>query len=154
MGIDTVAAGAGVIGMMACPRGAADFAALAGWRPDAVVTLLPGEEMARLGVPDLGARVRASGAAWHHLPIADMRAPDAGFEAAWRTADLSGGVRAGARVLIHCRAGLGRTGTVAARLLIDLGLPPRHAISTIRAARPGTIETAGQVAYLHAMGGG
>ncbi len=57
----------------------------------------------------------------------------------------------GARVLIHCRAGLGRTGTVAARLLVEHGLEPEAAILRVRQSRPGAIETAGQEAYVRAL---
>ncbi len=57
----------------------------------------------------------------------------------------------GARVLIHCRAGLGRTGTVAARLLVEHGLDPEAAILRVRQSRPAAIETAGQEAYVRAL---
>jgi ADP-ribosyl-[dinitrogen reductase] hydrolase len=51
-------------------------------------------------------------------------------------------------VLLHCMGGLGRSGMVAARLLVELGEEPRTAIQRVRAARPGAIETAAQEAYV------
>ncbi len=51
-------------------------------------------------------------------------------------------------VLLHCRGGLGRTGVVAARLLMEFGVPVKDAVRTVRAARPGTIETSAQERYL------
>ena len=53
-------------------------------------------------------------------------------------------LRDGGRVLLHCRAGLGRTGMIAARLLVELGTPPDAAIVSVRAARTGAIETRAQ----------
>ena len=50
-------------------------------------------------------------------------------------------LRAGERVLVHCRGGLGRAGAVAARLLIEFGATPVTAIAQVRAARPRAIET-------------
>ena len=41
-------------------------------------------------------------------------------------------------VLVHCRGGLGRAGTIAARLLIELGVEPAKAIEDVRAVRPGS----------------
>ena len=37
-------------------------------------------------------------------------------------------LRRGSDVLVHCRGGLGRAGTIAARLLIELGMKPETAI--------------------------
>ena len=55
---------------------------------------------------------------------------------------------AGERVLVHCKGGLGRTGLVAARLLVEFGVAPADAVARVRAARPGAIETERQLAYV------
>lgn len=57
-------------------------------------------------------------------------------------------LRDGGRVLVHCRGGLGRAGTVAARLLVELGDPAAVAVECVRQARPGAIETAAQLEYV------
>jgi ADP-ribosyl-[dinitrogen reductase] hydrolase len=44
--------------------------------------------------------------------------------------------------------GLGRSGMIAARLLVELGEEPRAAIQRVRAVRRGAIETAAQEAYV------
>lgn len=49
---------------------------------------------------------------------------------------------------MHCRAGLGRTGTVAARLLVEHGARPADAIALVRTVRPGSIETVEQESYV------
>ena len=37
-------------------------------------------------------------------------------------------LRSGFDVLIHCRGGLGRAGTIVARLLVELGMRPDEAV--------------------------
>jgi ADP-ribosyl-[dinitrogen reductase] hydrolase len=58
----------------------------------------------------------------------------------------------GGRVVVHCRGGLGRAGTVAARMLVELGSTPQEAIRRVRASRRGAIETPAQEAYVMAIG--
>ena len=57
-------------------------------------------------------------------------------------------LREGRNILVHCRGGLGRAGTIAARLLIEIGIDPKIAISEVRAVRPGAIETVEQEKYV------
>lgn len=87
---------------------------------------------------------------WLHLPIADVTAPGAEWDAAWLA--VRGRVHAeldrGGRVLVHCKGGLGRAGTVAARILIERGMAPEAAIRAVRQARPGAIERAAQELYV------
>ena len=116
----------------------------------AVVTLMEAHELARYRVTAIGEEVRARGTAWLHLPIVDANVPDEAFEDLWREAGprLRTWMGDGKRILLHCRGGLGRTGTIAARLLIELGMAPEAAVRAVRAARVGTIETRAQQAYV------
>ena len=59
---------------------------------------------------------------------------------------------AGCDVLVHCRGGLGRAGTIAARLLVELGMEPETAIASVRAVRPGAIETSDQEKFVLGIG--
>lgn len=119
-----------------------------------MVTLVETHELEALQIPELGAAVRERHLAWHHLPLRDGGVPDAGFEAAWGSigAGLRALLRDGANVLLHCKGGLGRAGTIAARLMVELGAPPDAAVRAVRAVRPGAIETAGQLAHVQGLG--
>ncbi len=120
------------------------------WGACAVITLIEEHEFAMLGVPRLGAEVVARGMAWHHLPIVDVEPPDARFETAWTTVGpaIRQALDSGRKVLVHCRGGLGRAGTVAACILIEQGVDPQAAIQTVRSARSGAIETRPQERYV------
>jgi ADP-ribosyl-[dinitrogen reductase] hydrolase len=90
---------------------------------------------------------------WFHLPIVDVSIPDQRFEEKWGAAleELRSILRNGSDVLVHCRGGLGRAGTIASRLLIELGMPPKTAIARVRSVRPGAIETRAQEEYVLAI---
>ena len=164
--IDELACGAGVVGMTLCPGKraqsyfgghwernlAADMRVIADWGATVVVTLMEGFELDQLGVGNLGNVAEAVELDWHHLPIPDMQVPDERFERGWTYTGhvLRRKLAAGERVLLHCRGGLGRTGTIAARLAIELGAAPDAALRAVREARPGTVETRAQEAYVRA----
>ena len=128
----------------------ADLDVIAAWNAAAVVTLVETHELDVLGIPVIGAEVWRRHMEWHGWPIGDYQVPDAGFMAAWpaRSAALRGLLARGGRVLVHCKGGLGRAGSVAARLLVEDGMPAGDAIAAVRAARPGAVETAAQEAWV------
>lgn len=132
-----------------------DLDAIALWCPDAIVTLIEEHEFKMLGVTQLGEQVRARDIEWHHLPIKDVSPPDSRFESGWLASGptLLDFLRNGGRVLVHCRGGLGRAGTVAARLLVELDVPATEAVARVRLARPGAIETPQQLAYVLNLSG-
>lgn len=123
-----------------------DLDAVAAWDAAAVVTLMEAHELARVGIAEIGTEVRRRHMEWHHVPIVDVSVPDAAFEAAWPalSARLRSLLARGARVLVHCRGGLGRSGMLVARLLAEDGMDARAAIDAVRTVRPGAIETPAQ----------
>lgn len=128
----------------------ADVDAIRAWRAGLVLTLLPDEELAELGVHGIGAAVVSRGMSWLHLPIDDGSAPSPQWEEAWSAvrAQVHGELDSGGRVLLHCELGRGRSGLVAARILIERGSSAPLAIAHVRAHRPGAIETVQQADYL------
>ena len=162
--IADIPVGFGTVGVTLCPgkRGASvfgkgwardlqtDIAAIAAWGATVVVTLIEDQEFAALEVEGLPEAVRDAGMAWHHLPITDVSVPDERFERQWSQVwpMFRARLDAGEKLLVHCRGGLGRAGTVAALMLVECGETPAMAISRVRAARPGAIETVDQESWV------
>jgi len=77
---------------------------------------------------------------YHHIPVADFGAPRMEqieeFVAVVQRAKQEGG-----KVVVHCLAGRGRTGTMLACYFVSTGLSPEEALATVRALRPGSVET-------------
>lgn len=130
-----------------------DLGAIRAWGANALVTLLEDNEFEQLGVRHLGDMAESAGLEWHHLPIPDMHAPGWHFERRWLYSGLRLRrlLRRGGKLVVHCRAGLGRAGTIAARLLVELGVPPAEAVSRARQARKGAIQTAAQESHVHGV---
>lgn len=154
----------GVIGMVICPGRRVSFAmgddwdrdldndlqAIRDWGARALVSLMEKDEMEFYGVGELPAKVIRLGMSHFHLPIADMDVPGKSFERQWQTSgeELRDMLLSGQSIVIHCLGGLGRTGTIAGRLLVELGADPDTAIRRIRGARAGTIQTIMQETYV------
>lgn len=160
--IDDLALGNGRLGITFCPgkKGESvfgqpwardldtDVAAICSWGAKHVVTLLESSEMDLLQVAALGRAMKAAGMAWHHLPIRDLEAPDDSSAWAALSKQLHQAFDVGENVLVHCRGGLGRAGTIAALLLIERGDSAEEAAERVRAVRPGAIETSVQISFL------
>jgi ADP-ribosyl-[dinitrogen reductase] hydrolase len=127
-----------------------DLDAVKAWGATTVITLIEPHEMANLEVKALGAETAARGMEWRHMPITDVSAPDHRFQSAWAKDGhrLIAALHDGARVLVHCKGGLGRAGTIAALMLVELGMEADAAISAVRKARPGAIETPEQERFI------
>ena len=119
-----------------------DLQVILDWRTEVLVSLIEAFEFELLRVSELPEKARNLGIKWFHLPIVVVGIPDWKFEVQWDTAgkELRKVLENGGRIVLHCRDGLGRTGMIAARLLVEFGLDSRAAIAAVRYARPGAIQ--------------
>lgn len=163
---DELPVASGVLGLTFCPgkQGSSltgpgwarelelDLSASRVWGASELVTLMEDEEFALLNVSDLPGRVAAHGMVWRHLPIPDQGVPGDAFLSQWPVAcqELLSALGAGARIVLHCRGGLGWTGLVAALFLIETGVAPEGAIREVRRRRPRAIETRAQEDFVRA----
>ena len=79
---------------------------------------------------------------WHHFPIKDYEIPDKTFMVNWekKHVGLLNGLINGSNLFIHCKGGIGRSGTVAAMFLIVSGMKNDKSILEVRSMRQGAIE--------------
>jgi protein-tyrosine phosphatase len=111
---------------------------LANWRQasiDTIVSLLTLEEEQDLGISREAIEANAQGMKFVSLLIPDRQVPNSQSAVAAVLAHIEANLAAGKNVVVHCRQGIGRTGLVAACLLISKGLSPEFAIETLSAAR-------------------
>lgn len=117
---------------------------------DVLVSLLRPYEYELLGIRELGDRAQRHGMEVRSFGIDDMSVPRPSEQAAFHrlVADLHDALTAGRNVTAHCRGGLGRSGLVAACVLIHGGASADAAIARVRRHRPGAIQTRAQLRYV------
>lgn len=141
--ISEIKVGGGVLGLCPLPQ-KRDVAALHAWRADLVLTLVEPAEVVAL-YPNLAVDLAAAGIAQRCFPIADYGVPVGDW--AGLSADLHAALAQGARIVVHCRGGCGRTGMIALRLMTELGEGPTVALARLRGVRPCAVETDAQAAW-------
>jgi protein-tyrosine phosphatase len=121
------------------PRGGEWLAdEIRGWREagvDAVASLLTGEEAIDLGLEEEQELCEAAGIEFRSLPIVDRGVPTSHAEAVAFLHRLDGALKGGANVAVHCRQGIGRSGLIAAGLLVESGMTPEAAVRRISDSR-------------------
>lgn len=93
------------------------------------------------------AALRPYGMRGRHLPIKDMHVP-AVAPAVALCRDISRALEDSHPVAVHCKAGLGRTGTILACVLVYDGKSSASAIETLRAINPHYIQTQQQERFV------
>ena len=116
----------------------------------ALLTLMPTDELLQNEIDLLPEECQMLGIEWFHLPVEDDQAPGEAFKAAWEQHHprLQQLLIDGKTIAIHCKGGSGRTGLVAAQLLIESGVPFSDAIRDVQSLRPRAIQHPAHIEYI------
>jgi protein-tyrosine phosphatase len=111
-----------------------------------VLTLAPQEELIRHGGHRLSSLLMNEGIEWHHFPIIDYATPLPSQDRVWSELSerMHDHLNDNRSILVHCYAGVGRSGMIALRLLVERGANPEDALTQIRQVRPGAVERTAQ----------
>jgi hypothetical protein len=111
---------------------------------DIVVSLLTPAEVTELDLGKEGAWCQAYGIQFYAFPIADLGVPVSRKASVDLISKLDKALSEGKNIAVHCRQSIGRSGLLAACLLIGSGAAPETAFERVSAARgcpvPETIE--------------
>jgi protein-tyrosine phosphatase len=118
---------------------------------DLLITLLQAPELHQLQIADLFEQVQTYGMQTHWFPIRDFGTPASMSGLIELIQTVLSALHQTKTVVIHCKAGLGRTGLVTASCLVALGYSPIEAFAQVRLARPGSVETVEQEEYVMAF---
>jgi len=131
--------GPGRLATMACPRGedwlADEMAGLCAKGVNALVSALTDPELVELRLTAEPELARQAGLTYVSFPIPDRDAPAADAPVTELVGHLEGLLVAGQFVVVHCRAGIGRSSLLAAAVMVREGLGPDDAWERISAAR-------------------
>ena len=130
---------AGRLGIMARPRGGDwledEIRSLKRSGVDAVISLLERQESEELDIVQEKALCEANEISFLSYPIRDRDVPSSGEEALKFAQSIVDVLRNGSNVVIHCRAGIGRSSVIAACVLVMIGIDVDDAFQRIEIAR-------------------
>jgi protein-tyrosine phosphatase len=129
----------GKLAMAARPRGGEWVAdEMEAWHAegvDTVVSLLEAGEEQELNLKEERIEAEAHGMNFQSFPIPDRQVPSSPREFAATLQQIQRDLVTGKNVVLHCRQGVGRTGLVAACLLLLAGYKPVPAVALLSEAR-------------------
>lgn len=113
-----------------------------GWKRagvDVVVSLLEPAEDEALQLQQEAQLSESKGLRFVHFPIPDRGVPDFPAPAGALLRELVFDLEQGKQVAVHCRQGIGRSGLIAAGVLVMAGVPAEGALQIVSGARGLTI---------------
>ena len=113
-----------------------------------IVSFLVDSELELLGIADHESIARGQGIRVYRLPVPDGGAPASTDDVVQLVRAVIAWLESGETVVVHCRAGLGRSGLFASCCLVAVGHEPDEAVRIVQAARVGAIETPEQRAFV------
>ena len=118
-----------------------------------IITLMADAELAENAAAEIGQVSQQMGLQWYQLPVADDAAPAADFQAAWHqhSAEILQRLQAGETLAIHCKGGSGRTGLIAAQIVLAAGGVLDTTIAAVQALRPRALQHPAHLAYLQQL---
>ncbi|MGA2881638.1 MAG: dual specificity protein phosphatase family protein [Bryobacteraceae bacterium] len=125
---------------------------ISAWRKadlDVVVSLLDNEEATQLDLAHEGSVAESGGIHFMSFPIPDRGVPASTRDALSLLSNIAAALDQGQNVAVHCRQGIGRSGLLAASLLVTSGMGVEKAIQVVSAARGQAIpETPEQLEWI------
>lgn len=122
---------------------------------DHLVCLLEDVELHELGIDVLPAAAAGVGMAFHRFPIADGQLPDDEVAVTVLVSRIAGWAAAGETVVIHCKGGLGRAGTIGGCVLRAAGREGQTALAELVQTRGENCpETDEQRRFIERFAGG
>ncbi len=109
-----------------------------------VLSLLTKDEEADLNLAQEAKQAMAHSMKFLSFPILDREVPESDLKLAKVLDELNAELASGKNAVVHCRQGIGRTGLVAACLLVSKGMEPATAVQRLSEDRglpvPETVE--------------
>lgn len=144
------------LAIMPRPRGGEWLAdEVSGWKRlgiDVVISLLHRYEADELDILEEESLCRAHEIHFRSFPIRDRGTPDSVAEFRALSDEVAASLKQGLAVAIHCRAGIGRSGLLAACTLLELGVAASNAFAVVSRARGLTVpDTPEQIDWFHSM---
>jgi protein-tyrosine phosphatase len=125
---------------------------VAAWREaglGTIISLLESDEAEQLGLAGEGSAVESAGMRFLSFPMPDRGVPASTRQALSLLGNIAVVLEQGQNVAVHCRQGIGRSGLIAAALLVMTGIDVEKAIGVVSAARGLTVpETPGQLEWI------
>ena len=120
---------------------------------DVLVSLLTDDENQELELTQEGALCRAQGMEFRSFAIPDRETPESKEKFLRFIESLGKEADAGLRIVLHCRAGIGRSSLVAAALMVRAGFTADDAFDRISKARGHRVpDTGEQIDWIKHLG--